>query len=119
MRLVIVFLVVLLCVSGQQKSLFEGSWIIETPGGPRPLEGTFEVKGSDLTGTMKLGGGTVVPISSGKVEGNSISFDFRGENGRTLFFTGSLEGEVIQMELKLDPKQYGSAYTAKRKASKP
>lgn len=115
MRLVIAFLVVLWSASGQPKSAFEGSWIIETPGGPRPLEGTFEVNGSDLSGTMKLGGGTVVPISSGKVEGNSISFTFRGENGRTLFFSGSLQGEVIQIELKLDPRQYGSAYTARRK----
>ncbi len=115
MRLVIAFFVILWSASGQQKSPLEGSWIIETPGGPRPLEGTFEVKGSDLTGTMKLGGGTVVSISSGKVEGNSISFTFRGENDRTLFFSGALQDDVIQMELKLDKNQYGSPYTARRK----
>ena len=104
--------------NSNSKSPFEGSWIIETPGGPRPLEGTFQVNGTELTGTMRLGAGSVVPISSGKVEGNNISLQFPGENGRTLFLSGTLEGEVIQMELKLDPKHYGSPYTAKRKPAK-
>jgi len=97
------------------KSPFDGAWIITTPGGPRPLEATFEVDGTQLKGAMKLGTGALVPISSGKVEGNRISFSFPGENKRALFLSGSLNGDVIEMELALAPNEYGSPFSAKRK----
>jgi hypothetical protein len=96
-------------------SPFEGVWILTTPGGPRSLEATFHVDGSELSGTIKLGGGAVVPISSGKVRGNKISFNFPGENKRTLFFAGTLTGEVIELELSLGPDEFGSPYTGRRK----
>jgi hypothetical protein len=97
------------------KSPFDGAWIITTPGGPRPLEATFEVDGTKLRGAMKLGTGALVPISSGKVEGNRISFSFPGGNKRALFLSGSLNGDVIEMELALGPNEYGSPFSAKRK----
>jgi hypothetical protein len=97
------------------KSPFEGEWVISTEGGPRPMEAKFEVNGTTLTGTVKLGGGDIVPISSGKVDGNKISFSFLGQTKRTLYLSGSLEGDVIQMELAWAPGEYGSPFSAKRK----
>ena len=79
------------------------------------MEAKFEVNGTMLTGTVKLGGGDIVPISSGKVEGNKISFSFVGQTKRTLYLSGSLEGEIIQMELAWAPGEYGSPFSAKRK----
>ncbi len=97
------------------KSPFEGEWVISTEGGPRPMEAKFEVDGTTLTGTVKLGGGDIVPISSGKVEGNKISFSFPGQTKRTLYFSGTLEGDVIQLELAWAPGEYGSPFSAKKK----
>ena len=101
--------------SGSAKSPFEGAWIIESPLVPRPLEATFKVDGEDVSGSMKLGDGTVVPISAGKVHGTSLSFRFQGLNDRTLVAKGLLKGDVIELELLLPGNEYGSAYTAKRK----
>ncbi len=101
--------------SSSAKSPFEGTWIIESPLVPRPLEATFHVTGEEVTGTMKLGDGTVVPISAGSVWDADISFRFRGLNGRTLIGKGSLKGDIIEFEILLPGNQYGSPYTAKRK----
>jgi hypothetical protein len=98
-----------------ETSPFEGVWILTTPGGPRSLEATLHVERTEMTGTIKLGGGAVVPISAGKVQGNRMSFNFPGENKRTLFFSGTLTGDVIEMELALGPDEYGSPYTGRRK----
>lgn len=97
------------------KSPFDGTWVIETYLGPRPMEGTFKVNGTALTGTIKLGGGTVVPISSGKVQGNAISFGFEGENKTPLVLKGQLNGEVIDFILSIPPNDDGVVYTAKKK----
>jgi hypothetical protein len=97
------------------KSPFEGTWVLESPLVPRPLEATFHVGGEEVTGRLKLGDGTVVPISAGKVKGANISFRFQGLNGRTLVAIGLLKGDLIEFELLLPGNEYGSPYTAKRK----
>jgi hypothetical protein len=97
------------------KSPFDGTWIIETYLGPRPMEGTFKVTGTELTGTIKLGGGTVVPISSGKVQGKAISFAFEGEQKTPLVLKGQLNGEVIDFILSIPPNEDGVVYTARKK----
>jgi hypothetical protein len=97
------------------KSPFDGTWVIETYLGPRPMEGTFKVSGMELTGTIKLGGGTVVPISSGKVRGNAISFGFEGENKTPLVLKGQLNEGVIDFILSIPPNDDGVVYTAKKK----
>jgi hypothetical protein len=97
------------------KSPFEGTWILESPLVARPLEAAFHVSGDEVTGTVKLGDGTVVPISEGKIEGNRISFRFQGLNARTLVAKGLLKGDVIEFELLLPGNEFGSAYTARRK----
>jgi hypothetical protein len=97
------------------RSPFEGTWVLESPLAPRPLEAAFHVSGETVTGSMKLGDGSVVSISDGKAQGANISFRFRGLNGRTLVARGSLKGDVIEFELLLPGNEFGSAYTAKRK----
>jgi hypothetical protein len=97
------------------QSPFDGTWVIETYLGPRPMEATFKVKGTELTGTIKLGGGTVVPISTGKVQGNAISFGFEGEKKTPLVLKGQLNGEVIDFILSISPNEDGVVYTAKKK----
>src|SRR5260370_1355014 len=91
----------------QNSSPFDGTWIIETYLGPRPLEGAFKVNGAELTGTIKLGAGTVVPISSGKVQGDAISFRFEGEKKTPLMLKGELKGEVIDFVLSIPPNEDG------------
>ncbi|MEO8026727.1 MAG: hypothetical protein ABI823_09640 [Bryobacteraceae bacterium] len=97
------------------KSPFEGGWVIETHLGPRPLEGTFRVVGAEVTGTLRLGTGDVVPISAGKATDKTISFHFHGETGRDLVFSGTLNGDNIDFILSMPPNDDGPAYTGKRK----
>src|SRR5260370_32575559 len=111
----LILIALFFAASAFAKSPFDGDWIITTEGGPRALEATFEVQGTSLSGTLKLGTGAVVPISSGKVDDKKISFSFSGQNKRTLFFSGSLEGDVIQLELSVAPGEYGSPLTPERK----
>ena len=101
--------------AGATNSPFEGTWIIETHLGPRPLEGTFHVNGTELTGTMKLGSGSVVPITSGTVKDNAISFGFQGENKQALMLRGKLNQDVIEFILTLPPNEDGPEYIGKRK----
>src|SRR5262249_41249908 len=71
--------------ASSSRSPFDGDWIITTVGGPRPMESTFHVEGTKLTGTMKLGSGEIVPITSGQVKGDQISFSFPGQKNRSLY----------------------------------
>jgi len=101
--------------SAQTKSPFDGDWIIAAERGPRPMEATFEVHGNELTGKVKLGNGTIVPISSGKVDGSNISFYFEGQTKKRLYLSGALDGDIIRLELSWGPGENGSPFTAKRK----
>ena len=106
-------LVMALCLAAA--SQFEGTWVLESPLVPRPLEATFKVIGAEVSGTMKLGDGKVVPISAGKIDGNNISFRFEGLNSRTLEVRGLLKNDIIEFELLMPGNEYGSEYTAKKK----
>ncbi len=97
------------------QSPFEGAWIIETHLGPRPLEGVFHVDGTALTGTIKLGGGSAVAITSGQVKNKTISFGFKGEGGEAMMLKGTLMDGRIEFVLTMPPNEDGPEYSGKRK----
>jgi hypothetical protein len=78
-----------------------GKWTAQVPGrGGQAREATFNFKvdGSTLTGTVSGRGGDM-PISDGKIDGDTISFTQTMEfNGNTMKFmyTGKVSGDEIK-----------------------
>jgi beta-galactosidase len=80
------------------------------PGAPSPFSSkatvfTLRQNGSSLTGTMEGAGGgffggsdAPIPITEGKVDGNSVSF--KAGNG---VFSGKVNGDQIEMQRAADP----------------
>jgi hypothetical protein len=81
-----------------------GKWTAQVPGrGGQAVDTTFTFKaaGDSLTGSMTGFQGMELPISEGKVSGDTISFITSIErNGNTIKqnFTGTVKGDEIQMK---------------------
>lgn len=97
-------LLVLLAVDvpawAQEIANVAGKWEMtsETPRGTMTTIFTFEQDGNTLTGTSSGQRGGEVPIGSGSVEGNVITFTVvRGMGNRSMemTYTGTLEGDTI------------------------
>jgi hypothetical protein len=87
-------------VAAQETANVAGKWEMtsETPRGTMTTTFTFEQDGNTLTGTSEGQRGGEVPISSGSVEGNVITFTVvRGTRNRSMeiTYTGTLEGDTI------------------------
>jgi hypothetical protein len=81
-----------------------GKWVAQVPGRggeTREVVYTFKAEGDKLTGTQSgFGGGPDIPISDGKITGDSISFKVnleRGGNTMTFNYTGKVSGNEIKM----------------------
>lgn len=90
---------------------FTGKWVMEQAGrGGMPgstVTYEFKVEGSKLTGTVKFPGfGDMeapppAPISNGKVEGNTVTFDVTREmmgNSFTQKYEGVLNGDQLTIK---------------------
>ena len=81
-----------------------GKWTAQVPGrGGQMMDTTFTLKqsGDALSGSMTGFQGAEVPISEGKVSGDTISFVTSIErNGNTFKqnYTGTVKGDEIQMK---------------------
>lgn len=77
-----------------------GTWSAEVPGrnGTNTMKFTFEVSGSELTGTIDNGRGAAM-ISDGKVDGDTITFSQKiaGRDGNefTIKYTGKVSDDHI------------------------
>jgi hypothetical protein len=96
----LVLLAVTTPATAQETVNVAGKWEMtsETPRGTMTTTFTFEQDGSALTGTSEGQRGGEVPISSGSVEGNVITFTVvRGMRNRSMevTYTGTLEGDTI------------------------
>ena len=85
-------------VSAAPAQSIAGEWdaSINTPGGPRPLKITFQLKGDSLTGTVKRPAGEVplVGTVSGDVVRFSYSVDYNG-NVLVLTITAKVTGDSM------------------------
>ena len=97
---------VLICMAvaapawAQETANVAGKWEMtsETPRGTMTTVFTFEQDGNTLTGTSEGQRGGEVPISSGSVEGNVITFTIvrgMGDRSMEMTYTGTLEGDTI------------------------
>jgi len=82
-----------------------GKWTAQVPVRQATMERTFtfKVEGDKLTGSMSgFQGGMDIPISDGKVSGDSISFvtSFdRGGNVIKTTYTGAVAGDEIKFKM--------------------
>jgi len=99
-----------------------GTWkaSIETPNGTFESTYVFKVDGNKVTGTISMGQMDEVPISEGKIDGDSLSFivvrEFNGSQ-----FKITYKGKVAGKEMKLTmvfPTQGGEERTVELTAKK-
>ena len=84
-----------------------GKWkgVINVPNmGETPVTWTFQANGDELTGSVDQGGGTVMEIKNGKIDGNNISFilpvNMQG-NSMDIDYSGVLAGNEIELTLNI------------------
>ena len=95
-----------------------GKWTAQVPGrGGNMQETTFTLKqsGSDLTGSMTGFQGMEIPLTEGKVTGDSIVFTtVRERNGNTIkqVYNGTVSGDEIKF--KTEGRGGPQEFTAKK-----
>ena len=108
----------LLCVqsSARAESPFIGRWALTIPGGGAGWLGVEE-KGGELHGSLLWGGGSVLPVQSVKIEGDTLTVT-RLSNQVTDTITAQVSGDELKLatvKKKGDGKEFGRAeFTGKR-----
>jgi|SRR5581483_9260851 len=77
--------------------IWNGKGGIESPqygSVPQTAQMTLLQAGSSLTGTLKIGNGPVLKITSGTVSGSTITFAFTGGTGSLTQVSAQLQGKL-------------------------
>ena len=122
MKLRVTLLTALLAV-GAFAADATGKWSAEVPGRggqTRTQNMEFKADGAKLTGSMEGMQGASTPITDGKVDGDTISFNVVREfNGNTMKseYTGKVVGDTIAFKMKMDSPNgpVEREFTAKKK----
>jgi len=114
-----IILFLLLAASAVFAADVTGKWVAQVPGrGGETREATFTFKadGNQLTGSVSSPRGEM-PISDGKVDGDTISFnqvmEFNG-NEVKLMFKGKVSGDEIKFTRQREGGDRVQEFTAKR-----
>jgi len=96
-----------------------GKWVANQPGrnGTREVTYNFKADGSKLTGTASGFRGQEMPISDGKIDGDTISFVTKAEfNGNTIVmkYTGKVSDDEIKFSVQREGGDQSREFTAKR-----
>ena len=96
-----------------------GKWVASMPGrnGNREVTYNFKVDGDTLSGTASGFRGQEMPITDGKVSGDTISFSTKAEfNGNTIVtrYRGTLAGDEIRFTVEREGGGQSREFTAKR-----
>ena len=103
-RTIVVFMLVAVFASLAVAADVTGKWVAQVPGRQgqtREVTFTFKAEGDKLTGTMSGRQGAEIPISDGKITGDTISFTVTmtfGDNTIKQNYTGKVVGDEIQMK---------------------
>ena len=76
---------------------FAGAWDAAYPNAPRPFNFALSIARGAVTGNVTAGGGALtLPILEGTADERTITFKVNSpDGGRTLTFTGTLDGDRI------------------------
>ena len=83
--------------SEETVSGFAGVWDAAFPEAPRPFTFWLTISGGKVTGSVTAGAGALsVPILEGRADRRVVTFKVNSpEGGRTITFTGTLDGDAI------------------------
>jgi hypothetical protein len=97
----------------------DGTWTgtIQGPMGDTPVSFTFKADGAKLTGSTMGFDGSQVPITDGKIEGNTISFTVNLDFGGMPFML-SYKGTLASDQLKMTAEVFGMPFEFELKKSK-
>jgi hypothetical protein len=104
MRTILVLTLVAAFASLAVAADITGKWVAQVPGREgqtREVTYTFKQDGDKLTGSMTGRQGAEIPISDGKVSGDTISFTVTmtfGGNTVKQNYTGTIAGDEIRMK---------------------
>ncbi len=103
-RILVVFTLVAVMAGISLAADVTGKWTGQVPGRDgqtREVTYTFKADGETLTGSMTGFRGQDLPISDGKISGDTLSFIVKAEfggNSMTWNHTGKIAGDEIQMK---------------------
>jgi hypothetical protein len=103
-RIVFVFALIMTLALVALAADITGKWVAQVPGRNGQTRETvfnFKVSGETLTGTMTGRQGEEIPISDGKITGDTLSFTVTrefGGNTMKLNYTGKVVDDEIQMK---------------------
>ena len=103
-RAVLFITIALALACAVQAADLTGKWVAQVPGrdgNTCEVTFTFKADGATLTGSQSGFQGNEIPISEGKISGDTISFKVtmeRGGNTITWNYTGKVAGNEIQMK---------------------
>lgn len=103
-RILVVFTLVAVMAGITLAADVTGKWTGQVPGRDgqmREVTYTFKADGETLTGSMTGFRGQDLPISDGKISGDTLSFVVKAEfggNSMTWNHTGKISGDEIQMK---------------------
>jgi len=102
MKMYTLVLGILLLVAPVFAAPVDGTWTgsIDTPNGAVTVSFTFKADGAALTGTTTSPEGMMVPLKSGKIDGDKLSFAVEFDFGGmplTLTYTGVVATDQIKL----------------------
>jgi hypothetical protein len=96
-----------------------GTWsaTVDSPNGSFPITFTFTQDGNTLTGSVQGPQGDPMPITNGKIDGDTFTFDVEF-NGTVIHHECTVDGDQIKMTTKSDDPNFpGMSMTLKKAAA--
>lgn len=116
--LLVILCLLLTSIMSASSADLGGIWvaIAEVEGSSHAFTFVFDVQGDTFTGTVTPDGSDSQPISDGKIDGNKITFK-AGPSNDLAYFTGTVEGDNMKLDLADPGGKVQFSMTATRKKS--
>ncbi len=114
----VIFCLLLTSIISASAADLAGTWVatVEGANSAHTFTFVFDVKGDTFSGTVTPDSDQAQPISDGKIEGNKITFK-AGPPSDLAYFTGTVEGDNLKLDLADPSGTHQLSMTAARKKS--
>ena len=114
----VIFCLLLTSIISANTADLTGTWvaIVEGANAAHTFTFVFEVKGDTFSGTVTPDSDQAQPISDGKIDGNKVTFK-AGPASDLAYFTGTVEGDSLKLDLADPSGTHQLSMTATRKKS--
>jgi hypothetical protein len=112
----IIFCLLLTSIALASAANLAGTWVatVEGQNSAHTFTFLFDVKGDTFTGTVTPDSDQAQPISDGKIDGNKVTFK-AGPSSDLAYFTGTLDGDSLKLDLADPSGTHQLSMTATRK----